>query len=405
MITYIYNARRNDTGTQVTAEVQAENEQAAAKLLIGQGLFPISIDKKEDKSLLAMAGLGNRISSKDRIIFTRQLSTLITAGLPLTAALRSARDQISNKALREVVSTVVSAVEGGSTLSAALGQHPNAFNDIYVSMIAAGEASGSLDKSLERIANQQEKDAAIVSKIRGAMVYPVIVLIVIMLVLVYMLVSVLPLIANLYKDLGKSLPFLTQMLVNASNFIINFWWLVLIVTGALGYALHHYLKTEAGKRMTDGIKFKMPIFGPMFKKVYMARFARTMGSLLASGIPMLEAMRIVQLSVGNVYVAEAVEKAARAVKGGKALSASLEGSPYFTQLVPQMIRIGEQSGAIDSMLDKVASYYETEVDDEVKNLSTTIEPILMVFLGVTVGGLLFAILYPVYSLVGEGIGS
>lgn len=404
MITYIYNAKRNDTGAQVTAEVQAESERAAAKLLMGQGLFPVSIKKKEDTSLLGRAGLGNRVSSKDRIIFTRQLSTLITAGLPLTAALRSARDQINNKALRDVVTQVVSTVEGGSTLSAALAQHPKVFNDIYVSMMAAGEASGSLDKSLERIANQQEKDAAIVSKIRGAMIYPLIVLIVIILVLVYMLVSVLPLIASLYKDLGKPLPFLTQLLVNTSSFIINYWWLVMIGLAALGYMAHNYLKTEAGKRLTDGIKFKVPIFGPMFRKVYMARFARTLGSLLSSGIPMLEAMRIVGMSVGNSYVADAVAKAAQSVKGGKALSASLEGNEYFTQLVPQMIRIGEQSGAIDSMLDKVATYYETEVDDEVKNLSTTIEPIMMVILGVTVGGLLFAILYPVYSLVGEGMG-
>ncbi len=403
MITYIYNAKRVDGGAEVTAEVQAENEASAAKLLMGQGLFPVSITKKEDKGLLARTGVGNRVSAKDRIIFTRQLSTLITAGLPLTAALRSARDQISNKALREVVSQVVANVEGGATLSASLGKHPKIFNDIYISMIAAGEVSGSLDKSLERIANQQEKDAAIVSKIRGAMIYPVIVLVVIVLVLVYMLVSVLPLIANLYKDMNKELPLLTKGLVGMSSFIIHFWWLVLIALVGLGLALRNYLGTDAGQRLADGIKFKLPIFGPMFKKVYMARFARTLGTLLSTGIPMLEAMRIVRMSVGNVHVGEAVEKAAQQVKGGKALSAALEGNPYFTELVPQMIRIGEQSGAIDSMLDKVANYYETEVDDEVRNLSTTIEPILMVVLGVTVGGMLFAILYPVYALVGSGL--
>ena len=297
---------------------------------------------------------------------------------------------------------IVGSVESGVSLSQSFAKHPKVFSSIYVSLVAAGEASGSLDKTLERIANQQEKDAAIASKVRGALVYPVIVLGVIIAVLVFMLTTVLPQVGGLYKDLGKELPILTRILLAISNFIINFWYIT--VAGAVGaaFAFRTYIATPGGRAVFDDFKLKVPIFGRIFRKVYMARFSRTLGTMLASGIPMLEALRIVQHSVGNVHVEQTVERTINGVKGGKALSATLEGEDTFLTLVPQMIRIGEQSGAIDSMLDRVATYYENEVDEEVKNISTTIEPLLMVVLGVTVGGVIAAILLPVYSLVGSG---
>jgi type IV pilus assembly protein PilC len=401
MLTFVYTAHKDDE--TVKAEVQAENEQAAAKLLIAQGLFPISIESKNDTGLLAKSGLGKHVGTKDRVIFTRQLSTLINAGLPLTQSLRTVQQQITNKTLQGIAAEVVSAVEGGTSLSQAFAQHSNVFNTIYVSLVAAGEASGSLDKALERIANQQEKDAAIASKVRSALIYPVIVLGVIVAVLIFMLTTVLPQVGNLYKDLHKDLPLLTKILMAISQFLLNFWWLMVIAAVAAVFGGRAWLNTDAGKGMFDGLKLNMPLFGPIFRKVYMARFARTLGTLLASGIPMLEALRIVKDSVGNVHVQGAIEKAMGEVKGGKALSTALEPhTETFLLLVPQMIKIGEQSGAIDSMLERVANYYEAEVDEAVKNLSTTIEPILMVVLGVTVGGVIAAILLPVYSLVGSG---
>ena len=220
--------------------------------------------------------------------------------------------------------------------------------------------------------------------------------------LIFMLTTVLPQVGSLYKDLHKELPILTRTLLAVSNFIVNFWWLTLIVVIGLFFAARSWLKTDAGKSVLDNFKLNVPLFGKIFRKVYMARFARTLGTMLNSGIPMLEALRIVKESIGNVHVERTLEKSISAVKGGKALSSTLEGEGTFLRLVPQMIKIGEQSGAIDGMLDRVAVYYEGEVDEEVRNISATIEPLLMVVMGVMVGGVIAAILMPVYSLVGSG---
>lgn len=402
MQTFVYKAHRADSNEIVTAEVQAETESAAAKLLMAQQMFPVSIVPKDKAGMLDSLGLGKRVGAKDRIIFTRQLSTLINAGLPLTQSLHTVVDQISNPNLRDVVAQVTASVEAGTSLSQSFARFPRVFSPIYISLVAAGEASGSLDKTLERIATQQEKDAAILSKIRSALVYPVIVLAVIVGVLIFMLTTVLPQVGGLYKDLGKELPLLTRVLLAISNFIVNFWYIAIIAAIAGVAGLRSYSQTPAGRSQFDNFKLNMPVFGQLFRKVYMARFARTLGTMLSSGIPMLEALGIVRNSIGNVHVEVVLDKAVSGVKGGKALSATLENQPTFLKLVPQMIRIGEQSGSIDSMLDRVAIYFEDEVDEEVKNLSTTIEPIMMVVLGVVVGGVIAAILVPVYNLVGSG---
>jgi type IV pilus assembly protein PilC len=402
MQTFTYSAHKTESGDTVKAEVQAENEREAAKLLMSQGLFPISIDLKGENNLLEQAGIGNHVGAKDRIIFTRQLSTLINAGLPLTQSLRTVSEQITNKTLHEIVVGVVSSVESGMSLSQSFAQYPKVFSDIYISLVAAGEVSGSLDKTLERIANQQEKDAAILSKIRGALIYPVIVLGVIVAVLVFMITTVLPQVASLYSGLHQQLPPLTRFLMILSTIITHFWILVIIAVAGLVLAFRNFIKTTRGRSLLDGFKLNVPIFGKIFRKVYMARFSRTLGTMLQSGIPMLEALRIVRDAIDNVHVEAVIEKSMSGVKGGKALSSTLENQPAFMKLVPQMIKIGEQSGAIDSMLDRVATYFENEVDDEVRNISATIEPLLMVVLGVVVGGVIAAILMPVYSLVGSG---
>lgn len=401
MITYVYEAKRRDTGEHVRAEVQADSEQAAAKLLMSQNLFPISIESKEEQGFLSKIKV-DRIKIKDRVVFTRQLSTLINAGLPLVQSLRTIQGQLSSKPLVAVIQQVTASVEGGSTLSAAFAQHPNVFNQVYVSMVKAGETSGTLDKALERLATQQEKDAAILSKIRSALLYPVIVLAVIVGVLIFMLTTVLPQVAALYKDLGKDLPILTRILFDISNFLVNFWWFVIIMTTLGIYGLFYLSKTPSGKKIFDRLKLDAPIFGAIMRKVYMARYSRTLGTLMGSGIPLLEGLAVVRNAINNVYVAASIERQITQVKGGKALSSSIENDSNFLVLVPQMIAIGEKSGAIDDMLGRVATFYENEVEEEVKNLSTTIEPALMVVLGITVGLVIAAVLMPVYSLVGSG---
>jgi len=401
MLTYHYKARDTKDGSLVTGEVQADNQQAAVKLIMERKLFPVSVTDEAPSG--ALFGKNSSVKVKDRIIFTRQLSTLIGAGLPLVQSLRTVRGQIASKPLQSIIDAVVANVEGGSTLSNAFSAHPKVFNQVYVSLIAAGESSGTLDTTLERLANQQEKDAAVASKIRGAMIYPAIVLAVVLGVLVFMLTTVLPQVGSLYKDLDKTLPFLTQMLLAISGFVVNFWWVVLILLGGAVYAGRNYAKSALGRRELDGFKMRIPVFGRLFMKVYMARYARTLGTLVQSGLPLLQALEITKDAVNNVLVAETIDDSIKQVRGGKALSTSIEGKKTFLPLVPQMIKIGEQSGTIDQMLDRVAGFYESEVDEEVKNLSTTIEPVMMVFLGITVGLIVLAVLLPVYSLIGGGL--
>jgi len=399
MQTFVYTARTAE-GKTVKAEVQAQSEKEAAKLLQSQAMTPIDIVAKGDEKSI-FSGLKNRITSKDKIVFTRQLSTLISAGLPLVQSLRTVRDQIDNPRFGSVATDIISNVEGGTTLSDALGQFPNIFNQVYVNLVAAGESSGTLDETLERIAYQQEKDESINRKIRGALVYPAIVLLVITGVVVFMLTTVLPQIESLYADLGEDLPFTTVALLFLSNVIISYWWAIIMILIGVAYGVYTYSKTPDGREVLDRLKMKLPLFGDLFQMLYMARFTRTGATLMRSGVQMLDMMAITGRSVNNVHVEAALERAAVKVKGGKALSDSLKSEKIFLSLVPQMISIGEQSGALDDMMAKAASYYEDELDNKIANISTIIEPALMVVLGVVVGIIISAILLPVYGLVGK----
>lgn len=398
MLTFVYTARDTSTNKVVHSTVQAESERAAAKLLMGQGIIPLEIIEQGKKRNL-LSKFTNRIGTKDRIIFTRQLATLINAGLPLAQSLHTLSSQTENKAMVSVINDIITSIEGGSSLSSAFGKHPNVFDEVYLALIAAGEASGTLDQALERIANQQEKDAELLGKVRGAMVYPGIVLIVIMGVIGFMLFTVVPQIERLYHDLKKTLPFTTQIMVDGANFMGQFWWLVLFFLGVGIYFLRRYSKTDNGREVLDTLKIRMPLFGSMFQKLYMARFTRTGQTLLSTGVPMLEMMRISSRAVNNRVISHSLDKAADKVKGGKALSVALKNDDNILPLVPQMIGIGEQSGGIDKMMGKAASYYEDELDNTIRSISTAIEPLLMVCLAVVAGFMVAAILLPVYSLV------
>jgi type IV pilus assembly protein PilC len=393
-----YEAKDLSTGKVVKASVQADSESAAAKLLIGQGFTPHKIEEASEETGF-LAKLTGRIKIKDKVVFTRQLSTLIAAGLPLTQSLRTVHDQTENKRLQAVIEDIVASVEGGKSLSDSFSKHPEVFDNVFLALVKAGEASGTLDDALRRVASQQEKDAAMMSKIRGAMTYPAIVLVVILGVVVFMLLAVVPQVENLYKDLNQSLPFVTQVMVGLADDIIHFGWALVIVFGAAVYFGRQYLKTETGIRNKDLAKLNVPIFGAMFRKLYMARFARTGQTLLNTGVPMLDMLRITSQAVNNTIIARSITRAADKVKGGKALSASLKGEDYVLVFVPQMISIGEQSGKIDEMLGKAAQVYEDELDEEIRSISTAIEPILMVILAGVAGTLVAAILLPIYGLV------
>ena len=397
---YNYEARDSASNRIVKSVVQADSENAAAKLLTAQGFVPLKIELQDDKTNF-FARFSGRITTKDKVVFTRQLATLIGAGLPLAQSLRTVQEQTTNKRMQEIVQEIISDVEGGKSLSDSFAKHPEAFNKVYVALVSAGETSGTMDDSLKRLAAQQEKDAAMMSKIRGAMMYPSIVLVVIILVIGFMLFTVVPQVEGLYRDLNKGLPFVTLMMIKVANFFSSLWWLVILAMIIGGYFLAQYLKTEQGIRTKDIFKLNVPLFKGMFRKMYMARFARTGQVLLSTGVPMLDMLRITSDAVNNVIISESILRASDKVKGGKALSASLSNEDYFLAMVPQMIKIGEQSGKIDEMMGKTAQVYEDELDEEIRALSTAIEPVLMVFLAIVAGTMVAAILLPIYSLVGN----
>ena len=397
---YDYEARDSASNKIVKSVVQADSENAAAKLLTAQGFVPLKIELQDDKTNF-FARFSGRITTKDKVVFTRQLATLIGAGLPLAQSLRTVQEQTTNKRMQEIVQEIISDVEGGKSLSDSFAKHPEAFNKVYVALVSAGETSGTMDDSLKRLAAQQEKDAAMMSKIRGAMMYPSIVLVVIILVIGFMLFTVVPQVEGLYRDLNKELPFVTLAMIKVSNFFSSLWWLVILAMIIGGYFLAQYLKTEQGIRTKDIFKLNVPLFKGMFRKMYMARFARTGQVLLRTGVPMLDMLRITADAVNNVIISESILRASDKVKGGKALSASLSNEDYFLAMVPQMIKIGEQSGKIDEMMGKTAQVYEDELDEEIHALSTAIEPVLMVFLAIVAGTMVSAILLPIYGLVGN----
>jgi type IV pilus assembly protein PilC len=318
-------------------------------------------------------------------------------------ALVNTVDQTQAKPLKKIINEIVVQVKSGKSMSQALALYPKVFNVIYTNMISAGEASGSLDKSLDRLAEQLEKDADVTKKIRSAFIYPIIVVVVMLGVMGFMVVKVLPAVGTLYKGLaaGSSLPLITRILLATSHFIISFWWLVLIIAVVLIIFINSWRKTKTGISVLDSLKMKMWPIGQLFMKLYMARFARTASTLVSSGLPLIQVLEITSKAVNNVHIQKTLTSSIASVKLGKSLSSTLENNENFLPLVPSMLKIGESSGTIDKMLERTAIYYEKEVDDEVKNISTLIEPVLMIVLGIFAFIIVAAVLLPIYSLAGN----
>lgn len=403
LLNYNYTARNPATGKKVTGQIQAENKALAGKLILEQGLAPLDIKSDSESPIAAyLSHIFGKIKTNDKVLFSRQLSTLIGAGLPLLQSLRTVLAQTQNANMKEVINSIVSSVEGGSSFADALAKFPKVFDQVFRSLIAAGEASGTLDKSLDRLAKQQEKDAEIVAKVKGAMVYPMIVVVVMIAVVSFMLVAVLPQVKTLYDSFPNArLPSLTIGMLAISGIVQKFWWVAIILFVAGAVFTTRWGRTLTGKRLFDKLKMKVPPFGPLFMKLYMARFARTGATLFASGVPMIQVLEITARAVDNVFIEESISRAIEKVKGGKALSDAIEGDPNFLYLVPNMLKIGEQSGQIESMLEKTADFYEKEVDDQIKTISTIIEPFMIVTLGIVAILIVGAVLVPIYGLAGK----
>jgi len=398
---YTYSAK--DKNQQIIkADVEAASVAEAAKLLTSKELFPLSI---EEKGSGAFGGLTldslSHIGTKDKVLFTRQLATLVKAGLPLAQALRILRGQISNKKLLALTNHLSTDVEGGMQLSQALSAYPRVFGTIYLSMVQAGEVSGTLDETLIRLAAQEEKTAAINSKIRSAFTYPVVVLVVLIAVMILMITLVLPQVGGMYADLKQPLPPLTQGLLGLSHAFTKFWYLFLLALAAGVYGTRVWLLSPNGRHAVDKAKISVPVISVLVLKLYMSRMSRTLGSLITTGVPVLQALEITSKSMNNSILEAAIKDVAEKVRAGIAMSQPISENPVFLPMVGQMIAVGEQTGTLGDSLNKIASYYEDEVDEAVKNISTLIEPITMVVLGGMVAFLIAAVLLPIYGLVSK----
>ena len=402
MLTYHYTARNASTGKLIKANVEADSENAAVRLIRGEGLVPIEVKLGGSGGSLAfLDAIKNRVPARDRVLFSRQLATLINAGLPLLQALRSVNRQTTSRPLKIILNSVISDIEAGSALSTSMAKYPKVFNQIYISLIAAGETSGTLDEALERLALQQEKDADLAAKLKGAMTYPVIVVFVMVAVVGFMLVKVLPQVQVLYDGFpGASLPLVTRILLAMSGFVIKFWWVMAIILGVIVVITSKWARTGPGKLVIDRLKMKAPIMGKLFMKVYMARFTRTGSTLISSGVPLLQMLDITSRAIANVHLEASIKRAIEKVKAGKTIAESIEGDPNWLPLVPNMLRIGEQSGSVEQMMGKAADYYEKEVDNQVAAISSIIEPVMMVMLGIVAFVIVAAVLLPIYGLAG-----
>lgn len=399
---YNYVAK-NQQGEEVQATVEAASKKDAIALLSRQQLTPISVTEPgfslSSEGFEQLSKQMRRVTTKDRVVFTRQLATMIRAGLPMAQALHLLLEQIDNPKLADIIADISNKVEGGTSLGESMSDHKEVFSNTYISMIQAGETSGNLDETLIRLADQEEKNQEMVSKIRGAFLYPIIVLVVLIGVAALMVALVLPEIGAMYDDLGEPVPFMTSVLLAMADFVRNNSVITLIALVGLGFGVKAYIKTPKGRQQLDALKLNVPVFKTLIRKMYMARFARVTSSLVSTGVPTLQALQIVTRSLDNYYFTVAIGEIRNRVKAGEALSKPIERNELFLPLMAQMIRVGEKTGGISDSLEKAAKYYEDEVDNSVKTIQTLIEPFTMIILGAMVLFLIVAVLFPIYNLV------
>ena len=396
---FIYEAK-NEKGQLVRGEVQAATEVSAEKALMKNHL--IVTDLQPEKSVLSVMGLFNSIGVKDRATFARQLATMIDAGLPLVQALNIIALQTKNINLRAVLASVVRDIESGYSFSTALAKHPNAFNKVFVSVVRSGEATGKLDEVLLELADQFEKDASFAGKIKGALAYPIFIISAMFGVGGLMMVKVIPTIKNVFDEAHTELPFMTRALIALSDILVKYWIIVIVGIAGLLILLRFFFKSERGKILLDTLALKMPLFAATSTSIIMARMTRTLGLLISSGIPILEALRIVSDAIGNHVYQAGLSEVRAEVERGIPMSVPLMKNTTFPILFGQMVSVGEQTGRLDAMMTNLAKYYSEEADNKLKGMSSLIEPVVMVVLGVGVAILIFAILVPIYNISSLG---
>jgi type IV pilus assembly protein PilC len=390
----------NRAGTAVKGEQIANSKAEAQALLRRQQISVTKISEKGKE--FALPTFGGGVSSKELAIFTRQFSVMIDAGLPLVQCLEIMAGQQENKAFQKVLTSVRTSVEGGATLSAAMRPFDKVFSPLYVNMIEAGETGGILDTILQRLSTYIEKDVKLKAAVKSALIYPVSVMTIAILVVVGLLWQVVPIFAKLFEGMQVTLPAATTFVINLSNFIGSIYGLLIVfVLVAVGVALKVYYGTANGRMVIDTVLLKLPLFGIILRKIAVARFTRTLGTLISSGVPILEGLDITARTAGNAVVEKALLDVRKAVEAGRNLMDPLRDSGVFPGMVTQMVGVGEQTGAMDAMLQKVADFYEDEVDSAIKNLLTLMEPMMIAFLGIVVGGIVIALYMPLFELIGK----
>lgn len=399
---------KNASGKKVSGEMEAKDIQAVFNVLKGQRVVPAANKIREKGKGLEMEiklpGFGPKVKGKDVVIFTRQFATMIDAGLPLVQALDILTKQHENKAFRKVLAGVKESVETGGTLAEGLAKHPKVFDDLYCNMVAAGENGGILDIILERLSVHMEKSMKLKREVKTAMIYPSVVISAAIIVTAVLLIFVIPTFAELFNDFGSALPLPTQLVINASNFVVKWWYLMAGGAAVGGTLFFRFIKTERGKEVIHPLALKLPIFGNIIRKVAVARFTRTLGTMLSSGVPILEALNICSRTAGNKVVEREVQRARVSISEGKSMVEPLSKSEVFPPMVVQMIAVGESTGAMDAMLQKIADFYEDEVDNAVTAMKQLIEPLMILVLGVIIGGLVVAMYLPIFKM-GSVVGN
>ncbi len=398
MPSYEWKGRDRNGATQ-SGVLIGDSKDAVIAALRRQQIVVTTV--KEKGKEIALPKFGGGIKAKSIAVFTRQFSVMIDAGLPLVQCLDILGQQQDNKAFQKIILQIRQDVEGGSSLAEAMRKHPQAFDDLYVNMVAAGEAGGILDTILQRLANYIEKAVKLRSQVRSALIYPASVVTIAIIVVYVILWKVIPVFASLFEGLGGQLPFLTQVIVNVSRFIGNFWWLIFMVVFGGAFALRQYYRTDAGRYQIDKLMLKSPVIGLLLRKIAVARFCRTLATLLSSGVAILESLDITARTAGNAVIEEAIFKVRKEVEEGKTIAEPLTRSEQFPPMVCQMISVGEQTGAMDTMLSKIADFYEDEVDAAVEGMMSLIEPVIIAFLGVVIGTIVVAMYLPMFTLISQ----
>ena len=398
MPNYSWKGRTRAGKTQEGVLV-AESKDAVIASLRKQQIIVTAVAEKGKE--FALPKLGGGISRKEIAIFTRQFSVMIDAGLPLVQCLEILGSQQNNRTFQKILFQVRQDVESGATLADALRKHPAAFDDLYSNMVAAGEAGGILDTILQRLSTYIEKIVKLRSAVRSAMVYPCAVILIAVGVVWVILWKVIPTFATLFEGLGAQLPLPTRITIALSKFIGGWWWMMFIMMGLTAYLINRYYKTPAGRYRIDKILLKVPVLGSVLRKIAVARFCRTLGTLVSSGVPILEGLEITAKTSGNAVVAEAIMATRASVEQGKTISEPLKNTDVFPPMVVQMVAVGEQTGALETMLNKIADFYEDEVDEATANMLAMLEPIMIMFLGIVIGGIVISMYMPMFDLISK----